>query len=117
MSPVYFVTEVLSTLNASLRSRVKVQTRGFEWVAQVSLLRPGFLPADGSRREHQVSKSPRRDGTTLAGIALEAITRTRATQNGHQTWRTPFAQNEKGGEAGYCTWSSAALPERIITVV
>jgi len=34
-----------------------VQTLGFKWVAQVSLLRPGFLQADGSPPEHPGLKS------------------------------------------------------------
>jgi len=33
-------------------SKIKLQIPDFEWVSQVSILRPGFLLAMGSRPEH-----------------------------------------------------------------
>jgi hypothetical protein len=38
-------------------SKIKLQPPDFEWVAQVSILRPGFLPRNRSYRNTQVSKS------------------------------------------------------------
>jgi hypothetical protein len=56
---------VLARENAPLRfalSTIKLQPPDLEWVAQVSLLRPGFLPANGHSRSTPVkSESQRRD--------------------------------------------------------